>query len=185
MLFLRIPKPQSVPEPSKPEKNNPPLMALEDIAGIYFNPAYGSISLCTYSVNITGPTFDGRCGSMLSEFAEAWSGEPPSFVATWEKYWSTHMILQHSDGDRFTIRSGILSPPPFLEDKKSKPFIVEFGGMKGSAKFIYSRVSHKGLKVDGFAVKGLWGAGLHAKQLDGEDKDSAEIWFDRVDYWAT
>jgi len=117
---------------------------------------------------------------MLSDFSEVWSGDAPSLVATWDKYWSTHMILQHSSADRFAMRSGILFPAPFPNDTESRAFMVEFGGIRDSAKFTFSEVSPKGLKVDGFAIKDIWGAGIYATELKGENRDSAEIWFDKV-----
>ena len=78
------------------------------------------------------------------------------------------------------MRSGILFPAPFPNDTESRAFMVEFGGIRDSAKFTFSEVSPKGLKVDGFAIKDIWGAGIYATELKGENRDSAEIWFDKV-----
>ncbi|KIJ33423.1 hypothetical protein M422DRAFT_35525 [Sphaerobolus stellatus SS14] len=35
-------------------------------------------------------------------------------------------------------------------------------------------------KVIGIAFKDIWGSGRGAENLKGEDKGSAEVWFDRV-----
>jgi len=117
---------------------------------------------------------------MLSNFTEAWRGEPPSLVATWKKYWATHIILRHSSGDRFALKPAILFPAPFPDDTESKPFMVDHGELATSAKFIFSPVSPQGLQVDGIAIKGGWGASPLAKELEGEDMESAEVWFDKV-----
>ncbi|KIJ23099.1 hypothetical protein M422DRAFT_39805 [Sphaerobolus stellatus SS14] len=47
-------------------------------------------------------------------------------------------------------------------------------------KFITDKGSDGKEKVIGIAIKDIWGSGGGAGILKGEDKGSAEVWFDRI-----
>ncbi|KIJ31706.1 hypothetical protein M422DRAFT_36144, partial [Sphaerobolus stellatus SS14] len=103
-------------------------------SGIYFNRAYGRIILCPYRniSSIQSQQYRGHCQSTVSEIFGTLTGPQPDFIFAWDKYWSTHATLLHSDGDKFTARSLILFPAPFPDSKDtedSKSFSVEFGGL--------------------------------------------------------
>ena len=129
-----------------------------------------------------------HCQSVVSEISQTYSESgpiKPSFAFSWDKYWSTHVALVHSESDKFIARSLIIFPPPFPDSEgDNKPFSVPFGDMNFIAKFIIDSEgadSDEDRRVMGIAVKNIWGPGSGAKELSGEDKENAEVWFDRVE----
>ncbi|KIJ33420.1 hypothetical protein M422DRAFT_35523 [Sphaerobolus stellatus SS14] len=174
-------KSSTVKKPSTVQTTLP----LSSYTGIYFNPAYGTVILCPYrnSSSIQSQQHRDHCQSTVSEISQTLPGRHPEFVFAWDKYWSTHVIVSHSDGDRFAGRSFILFPPPFpnsKDEEDNKPFAVDFGELDAGMKFVVEKGPDGKDKVVGIALKDVWGSGNGGEILKGEDRESTEVWFDCV-----
>jgi hypothetical protein len=157
-----------------------------DFAGLYFNPAYGTLSLCAYPP----PKHPGKeCDDLISDARSSLhpllKDSVPSLLATWSKIWSTHVLLRHSSGDYFNASSVYAYPAPFPNasdsDDEGRPFAVESNMSSWRAQFVFGDIPGRSAgKVEGMAWKGLWGAGLGVESPKGEGREGAEVWFDRV-----
>ncbi|KAF8509526.1 beta-lactamase/transpeptidase-like protein [Hysterangium stoloniferum] len=172
------------PTRSDIQEKKPSSLPVRGLAGVYFNPAYGTINLCDFHSYVTSPeTSPTGCKKTVEDIAEILHGPPPALVASWHKFWSTHLLLYHEDKDQFDISLIFTFPPPFPNTPKSEngshPFAIESG--QGSANFVFTReVGAESQRVDGIAIAGVWGSGSGVQTLAGRDRESAEVWFDRV-----
>lgn len=150
----------------------------EDFSGVYFNAAYGSVTLCSP----TSATKNG-CEFTLSQVASTIKGRKPDLVASWDKLWSSHLLFMRQAGNHFIVRSYIIFPAPSpnsTKEEDNKPFAVEFGRMNISASFVQECTANGQGNTAGFAMTGVWGAGPEIQRRVGEDKEGAEVWFDKV-----
>ncbi|KAF8530598.1 hypothetical protein BU17DRAFT_79444 [Hysterangium stoloniferum] len=143
-------------------------------------PSFSATSCLIYHPPKLSPT---GCKKTIGVISETLHGSPPALVAEWPKFWSTHLLLHHQDKDLFNISAISVFPSPFPNRPKnengSHPFAVEFG--QGLANFIFTREAGvESQRVDGIAITGAWGPGSPVKALAGRDRESAEMWFDRV-----
>lgn len=205
-----------VPEEKETSKNlslelqTPSTLSLHSYSGVFTNLAYGTIIICPFDLeNFSPPTpvdpqFQSHCNTTVSELSQAYNyntthQKKPDLVFSWDKYWSTHIVISHHDKDTFTARTLILFPPPFPEaeneidspeKKDNKPFAIDYS-VNGSATFVVDSQAQDSVLDDtgvdekvvlGFAMKGVWGAGMGAKEVEGTSKETAEVWFDRISH---
>ncbi|KAF8585051.1 beta-lactamase/transpeptidase-like protein [Ramaria rubella] len=161
----------------------PPTLPLDYLAGTYFNPAYGSVTLCPYPPSSSNQPPRKECeGIAFEALPPLLNASVPVLLATWPKIWSDHLILHHTSRDHFVVTSVLTFPAPFPEaneaDEDSRPFAIASRG--GSVEFVYTNDVAGEWHVEGVACKGIWGAGWDVAGLKGEGRDGAEVWFDRV-----
>lgn len=110
------------------------------------------------------------------------SGVRPDLVATWEKFWVSHLLFYHEGGDYFNVYMPKLFSAPFpdADDDDGKPFLAATEKCSRKIKVNYIRGSDGVLRVEGLALKGFWGPGVEAIELSGEDRENAEVWLARV-----
>jgi len=161
------------------------------MAGVYFNPGYGTLSLCAYPPP-KHPHPGKECDDLISDAQSSLSlflnESTPTLLATWPKIWSTHVLLRHFSSDHFNASALYAFPAPFpnasnpdSDDDESRPFAINFESASWQAQFIFSQDATKsGHKVEGMAWKGLWGAGSGVESPQGTGREAAEVWFDRV-----
>lgn len=155
-----------------------------DLAGVYFNPAYGTITLCSYPLTNTHRPTRKECEGLISEAILPFLNHTgPTLLTAIPKLWLTHLLLHHNSGNKFDARAVLTFPAPFPDapktDEDGRSFAIMTG--VGSAEFVFTKVYGKGtMQVEGIAFSGVWGAGLGVKSPKGEGRESAEVWFDRV-----
>ncbi|KAL0571496.1 hypothetical protein V5O48_010472, partial [Marasmius crinis-equi] len=89
-----------VPRPAHP---SPPPASFERLAGRYKNGGYGGIELCFAD----GAKQSVSCQDNLDELSTVLPGVVdstiPTLIAKWDKFWSTHIKLEHFDGPLFNV----------------------------------------------------------------------------------
>lgn len=156
-----------------------------ELAGVYFNPAYGTLTLCPYPPSNTFEPPRRECDGITESEAlqPLLNHSAPALLAGWPKVWSTHVFFYHVSGDTFNITTVLTFPAPFPDapkgDDDSRPFAVQTGN--ASAEFVFGTRPEGNTKyVEGIACTGLWGAGYGVKPPKGGGREGAEVWFDRV-----
>ena len=169
-----------------PSDGTPTTLPYHELAGVYFNPAYGTLTLCPYSPsNMFRPPRE-ECDDVVSEGLQPLLNQSaPVLLAAWPKMWSTHVLLYHSSGDKFDGMGVLTFPAPFpdapISDDDSRPFAVPVAFEKSPVEFVFgTRAGEDTKHVEGMAIRGVWGAGLGVKGPKELGKEGAEVWFDRV-----
>ncbi|KAH7914454.1 beta-lactamase/transpeptidase-like protein [Hygrophoropsis aurantiaca] len=148
-------------------------VALEDYAGRYVNPGYGSFTLCS-------PSSDSSyCSQVKADFAtvDAVTGistSVPQLLAQWPRVWSSHIRMAHVENSVFVVEFTSLFPNGYGID--STPFeTAEIGTSEARAQFFF-----KDGKVSGFGIFGLVREVTEREKSHDTVQDKAEVWFDRV-----
>ncbi|KAF8586654.1 beta-lactamase/transpeptidase-like protein [Ramaria rubella] len=173
---------KNVSQPTHSDGTSTTLPA-DDLAGIYFNPAYGPITLCPYPSS--KQPLRKECEGVISDaLLPSLNDSTPSYpvlVGAWSKVWSSHLILRHTSGDLFEATSMQAFPAPFPDapetDDDSRPFASVYNW--ASMEFVFSK-DGGAPRVEGVAYTGVWGAGAGVVGPNGGGREGAEIWFDRV-----
>ncbi|KAG7095302.1 hypothetical protein E1B28_006068 [Marasmius oreades] len=91
---------QKVARPSNP---TPPPAPFQSLAGTYENRGYGVIELCL----LGAPTHSTSCQDIVDELPTVLPGAVdrtiPTLIARWDRFWSTHIKLEHFDGPFFNL----------------------------------------------------------------------------------
>ncbi|KAK7050032.1 hypothetical protein VNI00_005464 [Paramarasmius palmivorus] len=161
------------PRPSNPA---PPPLPLEQLAGVYRNLGYGDIELCFVGSN--GQT--DSCRKVLKELPVVLPGgineDIPTLVARWDRFWSSHVKLEHFDGAMFNVT--MLESRP--TDDESDPYWTatpSTGDEVHTAEFVVDDEGKVGFGITG----GVWGAGPGVEGPVGESvKERAEVWFEKI-----
>lgn len=84
-----------VPRPSDPV---PPSAELTVLEGTYTDAGYGSIELCYIASS-------DSCSDILAHLPNATEGADgiPTLIAKWDKTWTSHLRLQHFNGDSWNV----------------------------------------------------------------------------------
>ncbi|KAF9043851.1 hypothetical protein BDZ89DRAFT_219054 [Hymenopellis radicata] len=88
---------------SRPRPINPPSSSLpfSDLGGSYGNLGYGALELCLLD-DPSATSQSASCAQVVADAPEtlpgAINGSVPTFLAKWEKAWSTHIKLEHFAG---------------------------------------------------------------------------------------
>ncbi|KAJ4464091.1 beta-lactamase/transpeptidase-like protein [Lentinula edodes] len=182
----------------RPRPRNPtmPSVPFASLAGSYLHPAYGTLELCAIpSLNLPISQSTPNCKTLINELSFKLPGtfnmseSVPTFFASMDSAWLSHVRLQHFDGNLFNV-SGFQSLPIISSDSArmwesqeqrywaydatdNAPITIEFAPNSDV-------VSSDG--VSGFGVTGgFWGAGEGVEAPVGKNaQERAEAWFDRV-----
>jgi hypothetical protein len=145
-----------------------PLIAIE---GTYVDKAYGTIQVCAIPSTIPGyvglPQNKLACKTTLASNPFRLSPDDlavPTFIARVQNHWTNYLLFQHRHGSVFTVQ-----PSSFYPDHNvstSTPF--------GFFDATFTK--------DGMAWNNVWGSwpGVERNRSGGNEKDDAEVWFDRV-----
>ncbi|THU84499.1 beta-lactamase/transpeptidase-like protein [Dendrothele bispora CBS 962.96] len=167
-------KSSALPRPSKP---TPPSVSFVELSGRYRNLGYGDIELCFFSSNSTEFQSDG-CKSLTEQqpliLPGAVEEDVPTFIAHWNKSWSSHLKLTHFDGSLFNLTA--LDSRPTL-DPIDPYWTYNFSeGEIPTAEFA-SDTEGLGFGITG----GFWGAGAGVEDPVGDGVlERAEVWFEKV-----
>jgi hypothetical protein len=170
--------------PLRPSDGLPSTLPHHELAGVYFNPAYGTLNLCSYSPPNAFEPPRRECDGVVSEALQPLlNHSAPTLIAAWSKVWSTHVFLFHVSGNNFDIMPVLTFPAPFPDARRSEedshPFAVPAG--RASAEFVFGTHAGDDTKhIEGIAWMDVWGAGFGVKRPENGGREGAEVWFDRV-----
>ncbi|KAF5365311.1 hypothetical protein D9758_005454 [Tetrapyrgos nigripes] len=168
----------ALPRPSKPALPSRPFTSL---AGVYHNTGYGDMELCLFDFEGSGESFhqSDSCNSLIEEQSIILPGAVgegiPTLIAHWNKSWSSHLRLEHFDGELFNLTA--LDSRPTLNE--SDPYwTYNFHDLEiVTAEFTFD--GEVGFGITG----GFWGAGVNvAGPVGNSVKEKAEVWFGRSNF---
>ncbi|TRM62338.1 beta-lactamase/transpeptidase-like protein [Schizophyllum amplum] len=165
------------PRPSSPA---PPSVDFAALEGTYRSLAYGTYELCYLGPDARASAGGSDCNDMRKDAhlrLPGWvDADRPTFLMQWDKVWTSHLKLDHFDGNVFNVT--ILQSTP--TNAASQPYWVD------QSEATASRSGYAQFVVDDGAVSfgltgGFWGAGAGVDSPQGEGiRGKAEIWFDRL-----
>ncbi|KAK1232774.1 hypothetical protein PQX77_004099 [Marasmius sp. AFHP31] len=167
-----------VPRPPNPA---PPPVPYESLAGIYTNGGYGGLELCL----LGGSNQSRSCQEVIDELSTVLPGAVdstiPTLIAKWDRFWTTHVKLEHFDGPLFNLTA--LESRPIDDRESDEPYWTAdpfFGGGVITAQFVTSGSEDE--RVVGLGIYGgLWGSGPQVEDSkDGGSREAAEAFFDKV-----
>jgi hypothetical protein len=90
---------------ARPDDPRPPSSSFKSYTGKYLNPGYGPIELC-----LVNQDEEDSCGTSV---LPGTLKDVPTLIAKWNKFWSTHLKLEHFDGDvwNMTVLASRVRPP--------------------------------------------------------------------------
>ncbi|OCH90085.1 beta-lactamase/transpeptidase-like protein [Obba rivulosa] len=159
------------------EHKAPLSLDLEAYAGTYVDPGYGTMTLCSPR------STSHYCSFVLSDFASVENlGTAPSnmsLFASWARVWSTHLRMQHRDGDAFGVVATALFPQGYGANTSAFE-IWGAGDSTGRVQFVLEGVGAK-RKVRGFAMT-LDGEAARARKRAGakDPEETADVYFQKV-----
>ncbi|KAL0573922.1 hypothetical protein V5O48_008019, partial [Marasmius crinis-equi] len=165
-----------VPRPADP--TSPPA-SFEELAGRYHNVGYDGIELCF----VDGSKQSASCQEVINELPTVLPGavnsSVPTLIAKWNKFWSTHLKLEHFDGPLFNVT--MLESRP--TDDEDDPYWTGEARLTDSAlSFPTAEFVVEKNRVHGFGFfGGVWGAGLEVTDAsEGGSREAAEVFFDKL-----
>ncbi|KAK1232776.1 hypothetical protein PQX77_004101 [Marasmius sp. AFHP31] len=167
-----------VPQPPNPLP--PPGAPYESLAGKYANGGYGDIELCLLGVSKQSRSCQEIIDELPTVLPGAVNSTIPTFIAKWDRFWSTHVKLEHFDGFLFNI-TVLESRAPPTADRDGPYWTAEFYGESvDTAQFVMNDAEVA--RVDGFGIfGGFWGSGpLVEDSEEGGSREAAEVFFDKV-----
>ncbi|KAK7449640.1 hypothetical protein VKT23_013115 [Stygiomarasmius scandens] len=169
-----------VPRPSNPIN---PSVSFSSIAGIYNNPAYGSLELCLVSGSLKDRHMSDSCRILLKEvplrLPDTVNASVPTLLARWDKLWVTHLKLEHFERNLFnaSILSSMPIPNSTAENPKNSqtywvsPWVYDIEATT-------AEIAVDGNEVSGIGIVGIWGAGQGIGRPRGDNVEQrAEVWF--------
>ncbi|KAF9269748.1 hypothetical protein L218DRAFT_851182, partial [Marasmius fiardii PR-910] len=163
---------QKIPRPTN---STPPSFSFRTLAGTYENPGYGAIELCFLGAS----NHTTSCQEIVNELPTVLPGgvdlDIPTLIAKWDRFWSTHVKLEHFDGPFFNV--SILESRP--TDIETEPYWIGEPWWDSiiTAEFVTTRGGTRGFGVFG----GFWGAGPRVENaVEGNSRETAEVYFDRI-----
>lgn len=92
---------QTTPRPSNPANPSAPFSSY---SGVYWNLGYGDVELCSVSVK-SKDSSTSTCKDVVSSASTLLPGALddtiPTFLVKWDKFWFSHLKLEHFDTDMF------------------------------------------------------------------------------------
>ncbi|KAJ7781713.1 beta-lactamase/transpeptidase-like protein [Mycena maculata] len=142
-----------------------PSIQLDRLPGKYSNPSYGSLELCPVSCPHAAQT--AVCKDVILDAPKMLSGaiDPTklTFVAKWDKVWSTHLVFTHFNMNVFNV-TVLMSIPT---NDPEEPFWVTGDQFQRGVTMEFAEHHNTG-KV-GFGLMGnFWGAGPGVHGPQGE-----------------
>ncbi|KAJ8082741.1 hypothetical protein PM082_008597 [Marasmius tenuissimus] len=167
-----------VPRPSNPV---PPPAPYESLAGKYTNGGYGDIELCL----LGGSNQSRSCQEVIDELPTVLPGVAnstiPTLIAKWDRFWSTHVKLEHFDGFLFNL-TVLESRARPTADRDGPYWTAEpfYGETVDTAQFVMDDADVG--RVNGFGIfGGFWGSGpLVKNSVEGGSREVAEVFFDKL-----
>ncbi|KAJ6529134.1 beta-lactamase/transpeptidase-like protein [Mycena vulgaris] len=160
---------QAVPPPPVPRADDaaPPSVAYAALAGTYAHLAYGTLDLCLFSADAP-PT--PACAGFAAEVAQTLPGvlDPrvPTLLAHWNTEATNYVQLAHYASNTFNL-TGLYSR--LLET--GEVWVNKIPGFE-------AEFETHGEGDVGFALVGLWGAGVDVPPPEGNTvQERAEVWF--------
>ncbi|KAL0579080.1 hypothetical protein V5O48_002922 [Marasmius crinis-equi] len=160
-----------IPRPSDPA---PPPAPFKSFTGRYVNGGYGAMELCFLDGSRQSPSCQDVINELPIVLPGAVDSSVPTLIAKWDRFWSTHIKLEHFDGALFNVT--VLESRP--TDREDDPYWVAepFGDAIVTAQFVVD-----GDNVGGFGLfGGFWGAGPQVRNAEGGLREEAEVFFDKL-----
>ncbi|KAK7018015.1 hypothetical protein VNI00_018441 [Paramarasmius palmivorus] len=161
----------------KPRSSSPapPPVPFEQLAGLYHHPGYGDLELCYTS----GPPSDSEseASRKLREeqpliLPDAVKKNVPTLLARWDRFWYSHIKLEHVDGAVFSFQALDSQPT----NDASKPYWTYRVEVNSIAEFAVQDG-----KVGFGMMDGFWGAGPGVESPVGDSVlERAEVWFEKI-----
>jgi len=90
----------------RPSNSTPPSISFTSLSGPYRNLGYGEMELCFF-FNYSTESQSDACKALVKEqpliLPGAVKEDVPTFIAHWNKSWSSHLKLEHFDGNLFNL----------------------------------------------------------------------------------
>ncbi|CAA7271158.1 unnamed protein product [Cyclocybe aegerita] len=171
------------PRPSPPTLPSRPFTSLAESS--FSHPAYGTLRPCLVPETVPSAPFyspQAHCGAFLSSYAverilSASNLSIPTYIIPWKRTFATHLRLAHFDENLFNVT--ILWSNAEVREKER----YGSGGDLLIGLDQHFEVEWVSGENEGLAFKGgFWGKeGLDSKSPGGEGKESAEVWFEKVE----
>jgi hypothetical protein len=150
-------------------------VSLQDLAGTYTDPGYGSLTLCAPESS------SFYCNEVFADFAAVDAVSPrresAQLLAAWPRLWSTHARLTQRSGSNMTFDINLSALFPRGYGANQTAFETSETG-EGDAMVEFA-VNEQG-KVEGFGVFGMVGETTIRERKGGSVRERAEAWFTKV-----
>ncbi|KAF7431198.1 hypothetical protein PC9H_006919 [Pleurotus ostreatus] len=170
---------QSSPPPAqRPENATLPPNGVENIVGVYDDPAYGRIELCLASAPTTTIVNSPACEVLLSNITTVLPGTVdlnstiPTLLAKWDRPFGAYVRLTHLDQSVFGLSifnsypTGNITAPFWTSPVVVSGPIAEFVLDNGTL---------------GFGMVGVWGSGDGVPEPVGSTvRERTEVWFTKM-----
>ncbi|KAL4262563.1 Beta-lactamase-related domain-containing protein [Pleurotus pulmonarius] len=162
--------PQPLPRPSNATD---PKDGFKDLAGVYEDKGYGRLELCLLP---PPPVVSSACRDVVANVTLVLPGsvDPnvPTFIARWNKQYSTYLRFTHVDGNTFNVAS----LNPFPTGNASEPWWFMTNNVGTTAEFGRDE-DRRGFGLFG----GFWGAGAGVPSPStGNLVQRSEVWFNKA-----
>ncbi|TFK69248.1 beta-lactamase/transpeptidase-like protein [Pluteus cervinus] len=171
---------QRVAKSHFPSEATPLGVPIESLAGIYKNSGYGTIELCPFTAKDQN-AISSNCKELVDNVDIILPGvikpDKPTLIASWNKIWSSHLVLTHFSDNVFNCSA----PKSLPTNDTAYPFWV-YGLDSSEAESIIVEFSPASEPGRGFGLRGgFWGAGEGADTPSGDMlRERSEVYFDRV-----
>lgn len=140
---------------------------LEEYAGTYTDPGYGSFALCTPS------SASAYCTALLSNFTAANFTAPDALYAAWPRLWSSHMRLRRVADSEGAFMLALISLFPDGYGRDETPFAYS---MMGDLE-VEVRCGVEGGKVTGCGILDTLYS-PRKPEIPGQSlEERADVWF--------
>lgn len=163
--------PKTPPRP--PNAASALTMPIESLVGTYDDSGYGSFTICSPMVKTSD-----ACDDVISDFTTVYpDASPTTLYASWPRFWTSHLRLQHVGGTSFKMDVTTLFPAGYGKD--TTPFAQSFvRDLAFEAEFAIEGGVVKGLAVyNGIAT--LPGF-VHDERGEDQLRRAAAVFFTRV-----
>ncbi|KAF7428064.1 hypothetical protein PC9H_007283 [Pleurotus ostreatus] len=162
--------PQPLPRPANATD---PKGGFKDLAGRYEDKGYGRLELCLFP---PPPVVSSACRDVAANITMVLPGsvDPsvPTFIARWNKQYSTYLRFTHVDGNTFNVAS----LNPFPTGNASEPWWFMTNNVGTTAEFGRDK-GRRGFGLFG----GFWGAGAGVPSPStGNVVKRSEVWFNKA-----
>ena len=106
----------------RPSNGTPPTLPHRDLAGVYFNPGYGTLALCYYQpFKPFEPTRKGCEGAIPEAIQPLLNTSTTVLLAAFPSY---QLVVHHQSSDKFAARMMLTFPAPFPDAPKPTMTVV-------------------------------------------------------------
>ena len=158
---------------SSVEHKSPSTLSLTSFAGSYYDPGYGTLTLCSPT-----PTPSPECTGVLnafSSFYDVYNSATPELYSAISSVWISHLRFVHTEGNKFDLDGTFLFPNGYGKDRT--PFQTLEDGDPPAAKVEFLV---EGERVKGLAMNGLAGQTTERQRTGGSLEETAEVWLNKL-----